>query len=400
MSTKKKGNAVKIEEKELEQNDMDEETEEGDLQEKFKTMRKEMQEALVERDEEIDMCLTALLSQHHALLVGSPGTGKSMIAEVLSNWIEGSNRLTIHCCKDTTRNAAFGPVRLSALKEDRTDRNLQGGAADAHILVLEEVFKSGPAVLDMFLMLMNERVYREGLVQAKSPLRFLLGVSNEWSPEGCEAALAAFFDRFLFRRAVKPIRTKQGIVKLLRIPTMENGFDRDHAPKLSTKITLEELDAANQQVKDTPFTEEAEQAFLEIHKELGKEGIVVGDRRLKLSVTACQAFAYLNGDFEVKPEYLEVLKDILWVDPQEQPVKAAKVVAKIANPPSMQINELLGQAEDVMEKEEPVAKVPKLNKIKKDLEKLPMNPRKEKALAYLSTEIRAAYRSIIGEEPK
>jgi MoxR-like ATPase len=318
------------------------------IQAKFVTTRKEMNAALIERDDEIDLALTGLIAQQHLLLVGPPGTAKSLVVESVRQWIDGAKSLTVHCCKDTTRNVAFGPVKLSALKDDRTERALAGGAADVHVLILEEVFKAGPAVLDMFLMLMNERVYREGLVAAKAPLRLLLGVSNEWSPEGCETALAAFFDRFLLRRAVQPIRTQEGLRRLIALPVEGVATDRSHAPKLSTSISLEEIDRAHADAMKLEFSPDAGEGFMAIHKELCKEGIIPGDRRLKQSVTAVQAFAYLTGSPQVTPDHLEVLAHCLWVDPAEQPQKAAAVVARIANPSGMKVNALLLEVEQII----------------------------------------------------
>ena len=43
------------------------------VREKFATARKELSSALIERDEEMDLVLTALLANEHVLLVGPPG---------------------------------------------------------------------------------------------------------------------------------------------------------------------------------------------------------------------------------------------------------------------------------------------------------------------------------------
>lgn len=361
---------------------------------KFAQMRKDMNQSLIERSEEIDLALTALIAQQHLLLVGPPGTAKSLVADTIREWITGAKRFVVHCCKDTTRNVAFGPIKLSAMREDRTERALTGGAADSHILILEEVFKAGPAVLDMFLLLMNERIYREGLVTTNSPLRFLLGVSNEWSPEGCEAALAAFFDRFLFRKGVIPIRSKKGIKDLVQLPA--NGkMTRGHTPKLSTQITLEELDQAHIEAKALKFSPHTEEAFFAIHNGLGEEGIVPGDRRLFLSVTAIQAYAYLCGAVVVEPEHLEVLAHVLWEDPLEGPKAAAKVVGKIANPVGIAVTGIRSKIEDILEKMPPAEAVPKLQACQKELASLKADPRRDLALDYVEDCIKTTYNRVI-----
>ena len=49
------------------------------IREKFAGARKELSSSLIERDEEVDLVLTALLANEHVLLVGPPGCGKSLL---------------------------------------------------------------------------------------------------------------------------------------------------------------------------------------------------------------------------------------------------------------------------------------------------------------------------------
>ena len=47
-------------------------------QEKLKKIRDELRQAFLERADLIDGALSALLSAHHVLIIGPPGTAKSM----------------------------------------------------------------------------------------------------------------------------------------------------------------------------------------------------------------------------------------------------------------------------------------------------------------------------------
>lgn len=352
-----------------------------------------MQNALVERNPEIDLALTALIAQQHILLVGPPGTAKSLVVETIRSWITGAKSLVVHCCKDTQRSQTFGPVKLSSLQQDKMERVLQGGAADVEILVLEEVFKSGPAVLDTFLLLMNERIYKEGLVQAKAPLKLLMGVSNEWSPEGCEAALAAFFDRFLFRKAVKPV-SKTGRREILRRAMTLNNCKA----KFPEPLTLAEVEQAHNEAMILPLQDQCKRDLWKILEELSKEGIEPGDRRIYQSLSAIRSYAYLLGAQEVATEHLEILAHVLWQDPLEQAQKAGRIIAKISNPTGARINELLLQAEEILEKSTPVDCVPKLQQIQKELGELPENTRKGQALKEVGEYIKTAYNKVIGAQ--
>jgi hypothetical protein len=49
-------------------------------------------------------------------------------------------------------------------------------------------------------------------------------------------------------------------------------------------------------------------------------------------------------------DHLDVLANVLWDDPQEQPVKLAEIVGRIANPVGMKVNALLAECGEVISK--------------------------------------------------
>jgi MoxR-like ATPase len=57
--------------------------------EKFAIARQELSAALIERDDEIDAVLTALIANEHVLLVGPPGCAKSLLLDSLLGWAGG-----------------------------------------------------------------------------------------------------------------------------------------------------------------------------------------------------------------------------------------------------------------------------------------------------------------------
>ena len=56
----------------------------------FALARRELSAALIEREDEIDLALTALLAGEHLLLVGPPGCGKSLLLDALLSWTGGA----------------------------------------------------------------------------------------------------------------------------------------------------------------------------------------------------------------------------------------------------------------------------------------------------------------------
>src|SRR5262249_41799805 len=152
----------------------------------------------------------------------------------------------------------------------------------------------------------------------KVPLKVCVAASNEWPSPESGKELQAAFDRFLIRKAVRPVRTQAGRRRLL--------WQRDLVPKLSTTITGAELAQARADARALPWSEDAKEALEGVLRGLAREGVRPGDRRQRLCVPACQAFAFLSGDDEVRPGHLEVAQHVLWDDPEEQPQVCAKVI--------------------------------------------------------------------------
>ncbi len=312
------------------------------VQAKFATTRRELSASLIERDEEIDILLTSLICKQHPLLVGPPGTGKSMLADAVVSWMSGT-KFSILLTKFTTPEEVFGPISIAGLKEDKYRRVTTGKLPEASIAFADEIFKASSAILNTMLKILNERLYDNGDGAQRVPLRICVAASNEWpnSQDGGKE-LGALFDRFLFRTTVKPIVSRSGRKRLLD-PSIS-----DHTPRLSTTLTSEELDQANRDAMALPWTDEAREALDTILRELANEGIVPGDRRQFQSIGAARAFAYLEGADKVRPEHLEILSHVLWDDPTEQPAKCAQIVAKIANPLGMRVNSLLLECEQIL----------------------------------------------------
>ena len=356
------------------------------IRDKFAAARCELNAVLVDRDEEIDLALTALIAKEHLLLVGPPGCAKSMLLESLLSWI-GGRRFSALLTRFSVPEELFGPVSLAGLKEDRYVRVTAGKLPEADFVFLDEIFKGSSAIVNTLLKILNERTFDvgDGVVRPV-PLKLCVAASNEWPAPETAKELAAMFDRFVVRQTVAPIRTHDGRTRLLWSPS--------HAPAFKDRLDPSELERASRDAAGLPWTNDAREALETVLRDLVKEGIRPGDRRQVKTVAVVRAFAYLHGADRVLPEHLEVATKCLWDDPLEQPEVVARVVAKIANPPGMRINQLLMEAEQILNDADPrdlakaASAAAKLGEVDRRLGELAVQPKAAKVRSYVRDQIK------------
>ena len=354
------------------------------VKDKFNVTRRELNESLIERSEEVDLLLTSLIAGEHLLLVGPPGCGKSLLIDSLMKWTHGS-KFSCLLNKYTLTEELFGPYSLTELKNDRFVRITTNRLPEAKFVFLDEIFKSSSSILNTLLRILNERTFDCGDgVTLRVPLELCLAASNEWPEGDSKKELGALFDRFLLRKTVNPISTQAGRQRLLW---------NNQPPEFSTSLSGHELTACRLDAQGLPWSKEAKQALESILDELARQGVRPSDRRQYKSVSVVQAYAWLNGAEDVQPEHLEVLQHVLWNDHPEEASKVRATILQIAAPISMKVNGLISEIEQIISGVNPkdlgqsALAASKLSEIQKSLKAMKENPKALAVLAYVKDQI-------------
>ena len=240
------------------------------IQEKLKKLRDELKQMFLERDDLIDGALAALLSAHHLLIIGPPGTAKSMLADELCRRIDGANYFQWLLTRFTTPEEIFGAVSLKALEQDDYRRVTSRKLPEAHIAFLDEIFKANSSILNSILTLINERLFHNGKEIVKVPLLTLFGASNEL-PE--EEELTALYDRFLVRFVVGYIVEDFRFLRMLE----------SQAQPERTTLSFAELTELQAQVRQVAIPPYVFRGIADIRRELNKKNIQASDRRYRQS---------------------------------------------------------------------------------------------------------------------
>jgi len=275
----------------------------------LRTIREELQQLFLERAALIDGALVALLAAQHMLVIGPPGTAKSMLADEICRRLTGARYFQWLLTRFTTPEELFGAVSLKALEQDDYRRLTTHKLPEAHIAFLDEVFKASSSILNTILTIMNERRFHNGREVVEVPLLTLFAASNEL-PE--EDELLALHDRFLLRFVVDYVEEDFRFLKLLQA----------RPPAVRTTLALDELAAARAEVAALPVPGHVLRAVTDLRRELRRKDVIVSDRRWAQALGVLRAHAWLAGRAAVEDEDLAFLEHALWRDPAErEPVR-------------------------------------------------------------------------------
>ena len=301
----------------------------------LRTIREELRQTFLERDALIDGALVALVAAQHVLVVGPPGTAKSMLADEVCRRLDGARYFQWLLTRFTTPEELFGAVSLKALEQDDYRRLTTHKLPEAHIAFLDEIFKASSSILNTILTLMNERRFHNGREVATVPLLTLFAASNEL-PEDDE--LLALHDRFLLRFVVDYLEEDFRFLKLLQA----------RPPEVRTTLPLAALEEARAEAAALPVPGDVLRTMTDLRRELRGKNVVVSDRRYAQAVGVLRAHAYLAGREAVADEDVAFLEHVLWRDPAER-AQVRAVIRELLRGYEDEVRVLLYQSRELRE---------------------------------------------------
>jgi len=279
-----------------------------DLKNTILNIKQEFSAYFKERDAEINGSLLALLSGEHVLLLGPPGTAKTLLANKICETIEGGNFFHYLLTRFSTPEEVFGPLSLKALEKDEFSRRVEGYLPTAHIALLDEIFKANSSILNSLLTVLNERKYHNGKEVLDVPLFSVFGASNELPEE--DENLEALYDRFLFRYSVDYIQHEENLEDLI----FENT--EDFLP--STKLSVEDIKEIQTKARDMRVDPEVRAIIRGLRRELKNSNIFVSDRRWKKIINVLRVASAVNGHTSVNRMTVVLLQHMLWDLPEQR----------------------------------------------------------------------------------
>lgn len=240
---------------------------------RLKKLETRLNEIFVCKEKIIKMIIVCAIAQQPLLLIGPPGTAKSLL---ITRFCEGLG--ITRSGEENTGQSVFqyllhsftepdeilGPVRIDSLQDKdnpRFERFRKGSITDAEVIFLDEVFKANSAILNALLTIINERRVYEGGLFHPTKARLIYGASNKPPTQKQLEDLEAFYERFIIR--IESTLIEKGFTKEERenlnrlivkswqneVTELRGGYDPDKA-KIDQVACLNDILLCNRAIAE------------------------------------------------------------------------------------------------------------------------------------------------------
>ena len=180
----------------------------------FRSARASIATRIIGQGQVVDLSLAALLSGGHALLMGLPGLGKTLLVDTLST-VMGLTAARIQFTPDLMPADILGSEVLETSDDGARSFRFIQGPVFCQLLMADEINRASPRTQSALLQAMQEREVTIAGVHHPLPAPFhVLATQNPIEQEGTYPLPEAQLDRFLVKIDVDyPDReTERGIL--------------------------------------------------------------------------------------------------------------------------------------------------------------------------------------------
>jgi len=189
--------------------------------------------------DEITGALIAILSRENYIMIGPPGTAKTMLVASLSKLLKARWFYRL-LTKFTELEEIIGPIDVVELLKGNVRRIYANSIVEADVALLDEIFNASSAILNTLLTILNERAIFDGGTVVPVKTWTVFGASNR-VPD--EEELQALYDRFPLRAFTKYASPEETEDLLKSGLALRQEFDQ-----MSHLMTMEDIKGLNEYV--------------------------------------------------------------------------------------------------------------------------------------------------------
>jgi len=346
-----------------------------DLCARIKTILSYLNRNLYGKEEAVRLALLSAIANESIFFMGPPGTAKSMISRRIAAAFKDFYKDGKFTTEDggyfeylmnefSTPDEICGPVDLSALNEkpSRYERQTEGYLPSAKVAFLDEIWKSGPAILNTLLTIINEKKFHNGKKVEKVPLVSLASASNELPEKN--RGLEALWDRFILRVFVNPVSNENKFFNVVDDPDNKKTKEEKEIEQKESYSKIEpyllnfdDVKAWQDEINRVSLSDEAKAVITAIRQELTKlnadekhkaedgENYYVSDRRWKKIVHILKTSAFLNGRGAVDLMDCSLIEYAIW-NTDKQHNEVSGIVEKILKQNGISKSTAIGDISD------------------------------------------------------
>lgn len=266
-------------------------------------VKENMAKVMVGQERVMDLLLTCLLSEGHALMEDVPGMGKTVLAKSLAASL-GADFSRIQFTPDLLPSDVVG---LNYFNQKEGDFVFKAGPAFCNIFLADEINRATPRTQSSLLECMGEgQITVDGVTRELKKPFFVVATQNPIETLGTYPLPEAQLDRFLMRITMDAPNPQEELNIL-------NRFLRDEPLKELTAVcSAEDVIALTEKAKEVFVHPILMQYIVDLAQASRKHtGLDMGvsPRGSLALLRACRAFALVKGRDYVVPEDIKAVAE-------------------------------------------------------------------------------------------